>query len=154
MILNSDISPEDYREAVRSKLENYRFPWDERFTGHFIGPVFYVVHHCARKWNRRISGETNNAIGFLKKTDTGCQVHFVKTKGILNPPQFLMFCLIDVIMFSALQTTPAVKSLGFWLFSALFLGFCVLYSAIVCTLTDNGEYGEDALLSLLENPTA
>lgn len=157
MIVDSPLSPKQYKAAVRSRLENYRNFWDERYTGRFIGPVFYITHHSYWEWNRRITGEMNNAIGFIKKTESGCTVHFIHTTGILNPFHLILFFLIFMIVgVFNFQDVPLDKgeALGIQLlisFTALII--TSLITAISDALTENGLRGETCLYELMMDPT-
>lgn len=157
MIVDSPLSPKQYKAAVRSRLENYRNFWDERYTGRFIGPVFYITHHSYWEWNRRITGEMNNAIGFIKKTESGCTVHFIHTTGILNPFHLILFFLIFMIVgVFNFQDVPLDKgeALGIQLlisFTALII--TSLITAISDALTENGLRGENCLYELMMDPT-
>lgn len=157
MIVDSPLSPKQYKAAVRSRLENYRNFWDERYTGRFIGPVFYITHHSYWEWNRRITGEMNNAIGFIKKTESGCTVHFIHTTGILNPFHLILFFLIFMIVgVFNFQDVPLDKGevLGIQLlisFTALII--TSLITAISDALTENGLRGENCLYELMMDPT-
>lgn len=157
MIVDSPLSPKQYKAAVRSRLENYRNFWDERYTGRFIGPVFYITHHSYWEWNRRITGEMNNAIGFIKKTESGCSVHFIHTTGILNPFHLILFFLIFMIVgVFNFQDVPLDKgeALGIQLlisFTALII--TSLITAISDALTENGLRGENCLYELMMDPT-
>ena len=107
MIVDSPLSPAAYKAAVRGRLENYRNFLDERFTGRFIGPVFYITHHSFWEWNRRTTGEMNNAIGFLKKTETGCRVCFIHTTGITNPFHLIVYFLLYIVAYAVGFSTPS-----------------------------------------------
>ena len=157
MIVDSPLSPKQYKAAVRSRLENYRNFWDERYTGRFIGPVFYITHHSYWEWNRRVTGEMNNAIGFIKKTESGCSVHFIHTTGILNPFHlilfFLFFMIVGVFSFRDLPLDKG-EALGILLLIS-FIGLIItaLITAISDALTENGLRGESCLYELMMDPT-
>ena len=157
MIVDSPLSPKQYKAAVRSRLENYRNFLDERYTGRFIGPVFYITQHSYWEWNRRVTGEMNNAIGFIKKTESGCSVHFIHTTGILNPFHlilfFLFFMIVGVFSFRDLPLDKG-EALGILLLIS-FIGLIItaLMTAISDALTENGLRGESCLYELMMDPT-
>lgn len=157
MTIDSPLPPASYKAAVRDKLENFRNFWDERFSGHFIGPVFCITHHSYWEWNRRTTGEMNNAIGFLKKTETGCRVHYIHTTGILTPfhlvVYFLLFMVISILYWrnDAVNAETAVTASG--VVSVICLVMFSLISAISNALTENGIRGGDTLHALMEDPT-
>lgn len=157
MIVDSPLSPAAYKAAVRGRLENYRNFLDERFTGRFIGPVFYITHHSFWEWNRRTTGEMNNAIGFLKKTETGCRVCFIHTTGITNPfhliVYFLLYIVVGIIsMRDASLDAAAIRNV-ILLLSLFGTALTAIVTAISNALTENGIRGEDSLYALMEDPT-
>lgn len=156
MIVDSPLSPKEYKNAASDKLENFRNFRDERYTGRFIGPCFYVTHHCYTEWNRKITGEMNNAMGFIRKTETGCKVYFLHTAGILNPFHFLLYSLLafsfiyfklGTSIYSPLQTGPII------LVAAVITLLFGLLTALRDSLTENGIDGADSLYAFLSDPT-
>lgn len=152
MTLDSPLSPAQYKAAVRDKLENFRNFRDERFTGFFIGPTFCITHHCYTEWNRRITGEMNNAIGFLKKTDTGCRIHFIHTTGILSPFYLIAYFLLFMVV-SLFYELPAGAQWAMVVISGVTTLVFAVISAITDALTENGIRGADTLYALMEDPT-
>lgn len=157
MTVDSPLSPKQYKAAVRDKLENYRSFFDERYSGRFIGPLFCITHHSYFEWNRRITGEMNHAIGFLKKTETGCRVHFIHTTGMLSPFHLFSFFLIFIaLVLLEFRDVPleATDSIGILLLIGL-IAFAViaLISAFSDSITENGMRGENSLYELMMDPT-
>lgn len=91
MMLTSPLSKKDYLSALKSQMGSFWAFGTERFTGLILGNFFSISHHCDSEWNRRITGQTNSAIGFVKKTNEGCEVRFLRFKGLLHPPRFVLF---------------------------------------------------------------
>lgn len=156
MIIDSPLSPKEYKRAARSNIENFRNLWDARYTGCFIGPCFYVTHHCYTEWNRKITGEMNNAIGFIRKAENGCRVYFLHTAGILNPFHFLLYFLISfglIYLKLGTGTNPSLQASVILLIAVAFTIFIGLFSALQDSLTENGIDGADRLYAFLSDPT-
>lgn len=158
MILDSPLSPKDYKTAAQTKFENFRNLRDERFSGFFIGNFFCITHHAYMEWNRRITGEMNHAIGFLKETDSGCCVRFIHTTGICNPfylLSYFLFCTLFLHFYGMLKGVELSDGIG-WI-SPLISGICILIlalsSAISDSLTENGIQGANTLYYFMEDPT-
>lgn len=156
MILESPLSPKEYRAAVRDKFENFHNFWEERYSGFFLGSCFCICHHSYTEWNRRITGEMNNAIGFLKKTEDGCRVYFIHTTGLLNPfymlVYFALFSLISLFYWQA-EGLPSDHLWISWLLSGVSIVLCAIGTAISHGLTENGIRGGDSLYNLMFDPT-
>lgn len=157
MTVDSPLSLKQYKAAVRDKLENYRHFFDERYSGRFIGPLFCITHHSYFEWNRRITGEMNHAIGFLKKTETGCRVHFVHTAGMLSPFHLFIFLLLSILVgLYEFRDVPLVTtdSIGILLLvGVVAFAFIALISAFCDSITENGIRGENSLYELMIDPT-
>lgn len=98
MRIQSTLSQKAYLSALKNRMGN-RFSFgEERFTGYFLGPLFSVTYHSGREWNRRITNEKNSAIGFVRKTEQGCEVRCIRTKGLLYPSGFLMTFALYVLV--------------------------------------------------------
>ena len=157
MIVESDLSPKIYRAAVKRNLENFRCFWDERFSGRMLGSVFYITHHSYTEWNRRITGELNTAIGYLKRTETGCEAHFIITTGLLHPlylPLTFLFCILAFMI--GLVGEGVDGDFGFhiiFIISAIITALTTVSTAICHALTRNGIQGGDKLLHFLQDPT-
>ncbi len=157
MVIDSPLSPAAYKSAVRDKLENYRHIWDERYTGRFIGPLFCITHHSYWEWNRQITGEMNHAIGYLKKTDSGCQVHFIHTTGIVSPIHllrwFFLFLILNFIGTCSAQVEFSFAIAANTIGSLLGVLLVALGTAISNAMTENGILGYNTLCALLDDPT-
>lgn len=156
MKADSFLFPAEYRQAVRKKLRNFSYIGQERFSGHFIGPFFFITHHCYWEWNRRITAEMNNAIGFIRQTPTGTRAYYFRTKGFFQPFYFFAgllgtaawLLLIGTIAGALEEMLPYI--LWFGLYGALLLG---LISAINSSITENGKIGRQILDYFLGDPT-
>ncbi len=158
MIVESPLTPKQYRQAAQDKMENFRNFWDERFTGYFIGPVFFITHHCHIEWNRKITGERNNAIGFLRKSEGGCRVYFVHTTGLVSPTSLLfwfafVWAAFYVVGFLKGFSLPQEEWWVYPVISAVIMLITAIGSAISDALTENGIRGANTLLEFMLDPT-
>lgn len=157
MKFQSSHSKNAYLTELRQSFGSIFDFWDERFTGFVIGNFFCVTHHCDYEWNRRINGETNTAIGFVKKLEDGCNVHFFTVKGELRPQGMFMLICLQLLIFIfcyAFDRDPISPShipiiAGVILAVSLFVAGV---SAFLSWLTENGQAGYRSLLSLLLDP--
>ena len=95
MIIRNHLSPKEYLSAMKGRMSGHFELGQERFTGFFLGRLFYVTHHAGYEWNRRITNEKSAALGYVKKVETGCEVHCIRFRGMLCPLQFIPFYLIS-----------------------------------------------------------
>lgn len=156
MVIDTPLSPKEYRAAARERFENFRNFRDERFSGFFLGSCFCICHHSYTEWNRRISGEMNNAIGFLKKTEDGCRVCFIHTTGLLNPFYMLVYFVLFYLTFLLFWLAEGLPAELMWvplLLSAVCMVLVALGTAFSHALTENGIQGSDTLYNLMTDPT-
>lgn len=131
-----------------------------RFTGFFAGRFFYVTHHAGYEWNRKYSNQKNAAMGYVKQTENGCEVRFLRFRGALCPmealPLFLGCYIVGLAIF-LLSGILEVLSLGLTMLICL-AAVCVLFAIVVPiktffeSLTEESELGRQALLALLNDP--
>ena len=152
MKLQSTHTPKAYIMAMKQRMGSRFAFWSERFTGTFIGRLFYVTHHAGYEWDRRITNQKNAALGYLRKTENGSEVRFLLFQGVLCP-QYLIFYLLILGMY-LLGTWPA-----FWE-APLLMIFCILIilsmpllATFFETLTDGSIEGRKNLLGLLADPS-
>jgi hypothetical protein len=156
MKIDSSLSPAVYKQIVKKKLHNFSYIGQERFSGHFIGPFFFFTHHCYWEWNRRITAEMNNAIGFIRQTPTGTRLHYIRTRGIFQPfytlVSFLawsvLWLLIGLFAKALPELLPYVPLCG--IYGTLLLWLC---TAINSSITENGKIGREILDYFLGDPT-
>ncbi len=153
MKIHSEHSVDAYLYELQENLGNSTDFGVERFTGLVWGKFFCVTHHCAWEWNRRITCEKNSAIGYVKKSDNGSDVRFIKTKGDLRPQILIPFLLICA--FIAWLVVMTLETINFFQF------VCYLYSiellrailtAIGSSITEEGRIGKRIIISLIKNP--
>ncbi len=150
--ITSTRSKKDYIATVKAQLDPLCHFRQERFTGFFIGGFFSVTHHCEYSWFHRITSQMNSAIGFVSRSEDGCKIRFIKTKGILHPIRFLAFLACVIWM-------PITANFHWWITALFALTTLViaLISTFIESLTDGSIEGENALWALLlhpENPYA
>ena len=152
MRLQSTHTPSTYKRAMKERM-GPRFAFgSERFTGTFMGKLFYVTHHAGYEWNRKYTCQRNAALGCIKKTENGSEIRFFTFQGMLCPsiliPYLLIFGFIMVLSFPAVAHMP-----GLIVFETLIiLGSPVVYTAIEA-LTHGSIEGRKNLLGLLADPT-
>lgn len=157
MILSSTLSPNQYLSHLKEQMGGHFSFGMERFTGFFSGSYFCITHHAGYEWNRKYTNQKNCALGFIRKTETGCEVRFIRFKGALCPPQFigltLMMFILMLLMFL----------LEYQDFHVLVLAVCAGLSLIITSmaaliatffecLTPESEEGRKILIALLMDP--
>lgn len=157
MRIQSSHSQDAYLTELRKSFGSSFDFWSERFTGFVIGKCFCVTHHCDNEWNRRINGETNTAVGYVKKAEDGCEVRFFTVRGELRPQGlFLLICFQILLLafyhaFEIFSIDPSVIPIlagAIFVISLLAAGI----SAILSWATENGQAGYRSLISLVLDP--
>ncbi len=155
MKIHSEHSVDAYLYELRQNFGSSTDFGVERFTGLVLGKFFCVTHHCAWEWNRRITCEKNTAIGYVKKSDNGSDVRFIKTKGDLRPQILIPILLICAFIAWLVVTFMALEIVAFLQI------FCFLYqfellrailTAIGSSITEEGRTGKRIIISLIKNP--
>ena len=152
----SSLSRRQYLLCMRMRMSGH-FDWNERFTGFFLGNCFHVTHHAGYEWDRRYASPKNAAVGYIKETDEGCEVHYFLSRGMLCPAQlisyFLVFTFAIIVMFAwnnLLTEVGLPLCIGISLIATV-VPACV--SALFESTTERSAEGREALLALLEDPT-
>ena len=157
MMLHSPLSKNEYLEALQENMGAHSDFGSERFTGFFIGSCFYVTHHAGYEWNRRISNQKNAAMGYVKKAEEGCDVHFIRFKGAMCPLVFLpLFLFMGLALsFAALtnQLWHVYTHLFNWGIAFLVTAITAPISALFESMTEQSEDGRRSLLSMLIDPS-
>ena len=156
MTIKAHYSPKEYLAHMKSNMSGHFEFGCERFTGFFLGRLFYVTYHSGYEFNRRITNQKNAAMGYLKKDADGCSVHFLRFRGALCPAQFLSLLLTLLL----LLTLPMLLEVGWHLQAFLFLCGCAFVLTVITALigtlmeylTENSEDGRRTLLSMLIDP--
>jgi len=156
MIFQSNLPKSAYLAATKGQMEGHLQFGAERFTGFFVGNCFYVTYHSGWEYNRRITNQKNAAMGYVKRTDEGCEVHFRRFRGLLCPMQFF-----PLLIFFELALIFGTLVRQRWTSGALLLSLGIGLAAVTVTAlistaaeccTEGSEDGRRTLLSFLMNP--
>lgn len=146
----SKLQPKAYMAALKSR---FSFPlalfYSERVTGITIGRCFSVAYHSPFEWNRRITGECNRAIGYVKEADGKTEIHFIRSRGMLSP-FWLVFWTLFCVLFSNVRLGE-ISIFGWFVCAAISIGICCV-TAFRESLTDAGQEGAGIVTALLEKP--
>ena len=156
MRISSSLTPEKYLTAAKLRMSGH-FEYHERFTGFFFRSFFHITHHAEYEWDRRYKSPKNAAVGYIKKTEDGCEIRFFTAIGLLCPAQFIFYFLFfSVVLISGLAWRGILDDVGLPV-SICISFFATLFPALISALfegaTDRSWEGRDALLALLEDPT-
>lgn len=160
MVFHSELSKTEYLAALKENMSSHFAFGFERFTGFFIGNFFYVTYHSGYEWNQKITNQKNAAMGFVQDApagETGCDVHFLRFKGLLCPLVFLpiWFLFIGVILMQMLAHQVWSAEV-FWTCTGIALALmvvCAPISTLFESITDGSIEGGRILLSFLADPT-
>lgn len=151
MRLQSTHTPKAYHAAMKERMGSRFAIGSERFTGTFIGRVFYVTHHAGYEWNRRITNQKNAALGYVKKTENGSEIRFLLFQGMLCP-QYLIIYLLILGAFFLVNWPALIASPGLMIVEILIFVACLVLPTFFETLTDGSIEGQKSLLGLLADP--
>lgn len=158
MTIHSQLSAKNYISALKEQMDSHFALGAERFTGFFAGRCFCVTHHAGYEWNRKYTNQKNCAVGYVKQTDSGCEVRFLRFKGGFCPPQFifLFLLILALLLFQVfleggllINAAIAITLIG------ISLGASLLGAAIETffeSLTAKSEEGRKILIALLMDP--
>lgn len=157
MILSSPLSPKNYLSHLEGQMGGHFSFGMERFTGFFAGRCFCITHHAGYEWNRQYTNQKNCAVGYVRKTDTGCEVRFVRFKGALCPPQFIclnlmMFVLMMIMFLIEYQDFHVLVLAVAAGLSLITTSLAALISTFFECLTPESEEGRKILIALLMDP--
>lgn len=145
--VHSELSRNEYREELRSCI-GWKIPFmGDCLNGILIGNFFSVAYYSPYEWNRRITCECNRAMGYLKQTGEGTQVHFVRSKGLLSP----LWLVLLMAFFGAICTAAYGWWKGLVLGTVMTLAVCGA-TALTSSITEEGEAGAGVITMLLKNP--
>lgn len=151
MRIESLLMPKEYLSAVKNNMSSSLELGMERFTGFFLGRLFYVTHHCCYEWDRQINNPKNAALGFVKASATGCDVHFITFRGAMCPLVFLplLLCMLAMGIVNGTPDNIEVSTIIALVVTVLFAPI----SAFIESTTIRSEDAKRALLSMLVDPT-
>lgn len=138
-----------YLADMKGKRSSVFSVFDERITGMVLGPFFAVAHHMPWEWNRKITGETNRAYGFVMEKEGRTQIRYIRSFGQLSPGWFLLLTLIAELVFAG--SIPEVGWTGLAVSAVFSLLLCGMMS-IGVLLTENGQAGAAELEKFLRDP--
>ena len=157
MRITSPLPQKAYLTAMKDQMDGHFNFGTERFTGFFLGSCFYVTHHSGYEWNRKYTNQKNAAMGYVRKAEEGCEVRFIRFRGLLCPSQFLLEVLLLVLCWISIMLAE-----GIWIPNAFLIGLGISFavttiSAPIATLfeslTERSEEGRRILLAFLLDPT-
>jgi hypothetical protein len=156
MLIQSSLSQDEYLNALKMDMGPFFALGSERFTGFTAGHWFYVTHHAGYEHFRKITNQKNAALGYLVETSEGCQVKFIRFKGLLCPTQFLLSCvfiLFIAALFLILNHNFATDIVS--IISIILAGVIVIGAPLEAfqeSMTERSEIGEKCLMALLYDP--
>lgn len=157
MRIQSQLTPREYISAMMEQMQGHFDFGQERFTGFFLGRFFSVTYHTGYEWNRRISNQKDTAIGYVHKTESGCEVRCVCLRALMAPTQFLPIYISLLLLLLAAMFLNGIWNLSAFLLAAL-VGLGVLLiaapiSAVITSCTEDGETARKTIISFLLNPS-
>ncbi len=157
MIANSDLPPEDYIEEMKGMMSSHTDWGRKRFTGFFHGRIFTVTYHSGYEVIYRVTNEKNTTMDFVRKNVTGCEIHYLTTKGQTSIPliltNFLLFTFLAVLAVVVGGTRTDAFGLGVSVGIVAAI-LCGLWTAFIEHFTDKGMEGEGILERFTEDPSA
>ena len=156
MRISSTLSPKEYIYAIKAQMSGHMEFGIERFTGFFLGRLFYVTYHSGYEWNRRITNQKNAAIGYIRRTENGSEIRFLRFRGALCPLVFIPLYLpiLAVLLFMGSQRIFSADEFLFAMVAYhIMISISVLISTFVECMTERSEDGRKTLLSMLLDPT-
>ena len=155
-IIESAYSPTEHLDAIKENMSGHFEFGAERFTGFFFNNWFHVTHHAGYEWNRRYTNAKNAAVGYVKKTENGCELHFVCLKGLLIPAQFLSLLVLLIPLVFLMAMSQGITDEGIIGRVLLFEFIAAIPLSLIGTffesVTERSEEGKRVLLALLLDP--
>lgn len=157
MKLETSVFKKDYLAGLKQSLSSPLRLGTERFTGIVLGSFFYVTYHAKYEWNRRITSQTTTAMGFVRSTGYGCDVHYLRFRGQLAP-HYVIFNLILIEGLLYLYFSEIISEApSFFLITGILSALVILFSCAVSSfferLTHESYMGLKYLTALLIDPT-
>ena len=152
MKTQTQLSPRDYLAAMKERMGS-RFSFGaERFTGFFMGRFFLVTHHAGYEWNRRITNQKNAALGYVKRTENGCESRFFHFQGMLCP-QYLLVYLLCFTAYLVITWPVLAEITGVLIGTILIIVGMPPVITFFESLTEGSMEGRKSLLGLLFDPS-
>lgn len=152
--LKSELSAKYYLSELKARLMSPFAFFRERVTGFVLGPFFAVAHHSDYEWDRRFNIVCSRAWGYVKKSEGGTEIRFLRWHGLLTPFWLVFFTLINLIMnVIAMGTNDGAISLITLLIVSIGIALVIcVASAIGSLMTERGENSQGEITKLLKNP--
>ena len=152
MRITSPLPPKAYLFHMKEQMGSFMDFAGDRFTGRFLGRLFYVTHHSGYEWNRRITNEKNGAIGYVRSHEDGCEVCFIRLKGAFCLGQFLFLLLMTAVMVAVAALEIGVwNPIYLWAFPIMLVVSAM--STLIESLTERSQEGMHILNALLLDPS-
>ena len=149
MKIQSSMNKKDYISAMRRRMSGHFELGAERFTGFFIGTCFYVTYHSGFEWNRKITNQKNAAMGFVRSTAEGCEVHYLHFRGLLCPLVFPQLLLMMFLFSPLLGGEDLLYNMKFTITWTIIIA---PFMTLIECCTEKSEKGRRILLSFLRDP--
>ena len=154
-IITSPTPAAEYLRSVKENMGGHFSFGQERFTGLFLGKWFHITHHAGYSWNERYTNQKNAAVGYVKRTESGCEVRFLTFKGLLCPAQFLSFIPFSYLLMVLYLLFNGVMAPSMWTISLVVPGVMAISAAIGTlfeSMTPRSEEGKRILYAMLLDP--
>lgn len=149
MKIHSEHTPKEYLHALKKRRGSFLAFGGQRFTGFVIGRFFSITHHAGFEFNRKYTNERNSAVGFVQKTEYGSCVRYIPLKGWTTPQALIPFFSLLFIPFYFTNTFDLGAAA---LHSLAITALMAVSSAIVDSVTENGQRGEMEIFGLMYDP--
>lgn len=138
-----NVTPKEYCNRIKSRLDSPFLLGQARFTGWCLGPFFSVNYYSGREFGRRFYPISNKAMGIARSSQGKTCVSYFIFPGLSDPISISLMFLFSLIIFGMIGTPiPAVFSFGWTV-------LVVLHTALCTVLTESGETGKRKLQSFL-----
>ncbi len=152
MYLLSKYTPDAYISALKFYMESPLKLGRPRFTGLFLGRVFYVTYHSGFQHGSKYTNEKNTALAIVRKKENGCSVSCVHFAGLMAPLQSMGFFLTLFICICAVYIGREWPVGVFALRCLSVTAVCACFSCILDSITDTGREGRRILDAYLMDP--
>jgi len=153
MRIQSTLTPKEYISAMKEHMEGHFAFGQERFTGFFLGHCFYVTYHSGFDWQYKYNNQKNAAMGYVRKTEEGCEVRCMRFQAFMCP---LVFIYVLLLFVGLCVFSSELKNLDLWLRIVIGFGISIVVAPIATlfeSISDRSNEGRKAVYSLLLDPT-
>ncbi len=159
MRIDSKLTKEEYLSALRGKLSGLFSSGQACITGIVLGSWFSVTFNGAYEYPNRYSHTRNHALGFVRKGENGCTVHYWKSFGIFSPFRFLLFFAVCMLTFWFGFNRSGDSQLWqayLWVWVLLSIAICLCIGGVGSLIAWSSQKSEDEeqiLQKVLRDPT-